>query len=279
MDYKHQLQQLDEFLLESGRINKEEKKEELPCCDNQRLRFDNIYNVCISCGRCYHADEIIIRNQHFNPKYQLSTTIGYGYKYKAIHRIHKWTNYDYRENMANRNYIEIREIGTKLKLTKKMLDNACWIYKSIYIDRNVSSRNKIKRSLYIYCLYASCVEYHTEFNIIETLKDNQLSIENYNKALLKVEDKNKLFLNPNMMKQYQKIKDNWKDTKITLKDIILEYNRICNISKKHKYRLNNNSILIGSIYNLLKTDDKKFYKIFNITPTTINKFRKILSTN
>ena len=95
-----------------------------------------------------------------------------------------------------------------------MIDNVCCIYKSIYIDRNVSSRNKIKRSLYIYCLYASCVEYNSEFDIIETLKDNQLSIENYNKALLKVEDENKLFLNPNMSKQYKKIKDNWGDTKI-----------------------------------------------------------------
>ena len=266
--------QLDTYLLESGKTNIKEEIEEI-CCENPRYRFCDYYRTCINCGTMIPKDEIIIRNQHLNPKYQLSTTIGYGAKYKAIHRIHKWTNYDYRENMANRNYKEIREIGNKLKLNDKIINNACWIYKGIYINRNVSSRNKIKRSLYIYCLYASCVDYHTEFDIIATLKDNSLSIENYNKALLKVNNENKLFLNPNMVKQYKKVIDNW-DKEITMKDIIIEYNKMCKKSKNMKQRLNNNSILIGSIYNLLETDDKKFYKVFNITPTTIIKFKKIL---
>ena len=130
--------QLDSYLLNKG-LAKEKEVEIFVCCENQRHRFDEYYRTCISCGHMTPKDEIIINNQHLNPKYQLSTTIGYGAKYKAIHRIHKWTNYDYRENMANRNYKEIREIGNKLILNDKIINNACWIYKGIYINRNVSS--------------------------------------------------------------------------------------------------------------------------------------------
>ena len=275
MNYKELFNQLDTFL--ETRYPTPPKIIER-CCDNRQLRHNDIEMVCINCGTICLLDEIIIKPQHLNPRYQLSTTIGYAPKTRNIHRLHKWINYDYRENMANRNYVEIREIGDKLKLNHKVLNNACYIYKRIYIDNNVSSRNKIKRSLYVYCLFRSCVDYHTEFDIIQTLKENGLSIENYNKALMKVDDENKLFLNPNMIKQYKKITDNW-TTEITMKDIIVEYNRICKLSKENKYKLNNNSILIGSIYKLLeiKDNDKKFYKVFNITNTTIKKFNKILN--
>ena len=216
-----------------------------PCCDNKQLRFNEIHKVCINCGRMYlDDDEIIIKQQFLNPRYQLTTAIGYSNKnLKSIYRLHKWLNYDYRENMANKNYIEIREIGNKLNLNHKILNNACYIYKTIYIDQNISSRNKIKRSLYIYCLFRSCLDYHKDYDIIQSLKDNNLSIENYNKSLLKVKDENKLFLNPNMTIQFKKLKDNW-TTDITLKDIILKYNDISKISKNQKNKLNNNSILI-----------------------------------
>ncbi len=274
--YKELFNQLDKYLDEHRptppiKIIK-------PCCDNKRVRCGDIDMVCVNCGRIYELDEIVIKQQFLNPKYQLSTTIGYAAKTRSIHRLHKWINYDYRENMANRNYVEIRDMGNKLNLNIKVLNNACYIYKRIYIDNNVSSRNKIKRSLYVYCLFRSCVDYKLDFNIIQTLKDNKLTIENYNKALNKVIDDDKLYLNPNMERQYKKIIDNW-TTDITIKDVIVEYNRICKLSKENKYKLNNNSILIGSIYKLLdiKDNDKKFYKVFNITSTTIKKFAKILN--
>ena len=65
-------------------------------------------------------------------------------------------------------------------------------------------------------------------------------------------------------------------TNVTLTEIIIEYNKNCK-KGKNKKRLNNNSILLASIYNLLYTkkhldDDKEFYKVFNITRTTISKF-------
>ena len=210
MNHRELFNTLDEFL--SNNIVNDDNKhipyESEPCCDNPRIKYDEINSVCISCGRMFMINELIIRPQFLNPKYQLTTTIGYGKINRICRLIHRNINHDYRENMANKNYKEIRNIGEKLKLNDKVLNNACYIYKTIYIDRNVSSRNKIKRSLYVYCLFRSCLDYKLEFNIIDTLKDNGLSIENYNKALLKVEDKDKLFLNPHIYTQYEKIKKN-----------------------------------------------------------------------
>ncbi len=273
--------QLDSILDEMN-INPKKEIEPIPCCDNRRIIHGTEWDVCINCGTCIDPHEIIIKRQFLNPRYQMTTAIGSGGKYKNVRRLHTWANYDYRENMANRNYKEIRDIGNGLNLHQKVLDNACFIYKSIYINKNVSSRNKIKRSLYIYCLARSCVEYHLTFDIIKMLGENGLSIDNYNKAISKVEDENKLFLNVNMVDKMKIAKDNW-DIKFTLINIIELYNKNIRISKGAKLKLNNNSILIGSIYVLLdiskNKEDKKFLNLYNITFTTIKKFIKILELN
>ena len=83
-----------------------------PCCGNPKIRYNEIDKVCISCGLIGAPDYSIIKEQFLNPKYQLSTTIGYGGN-KAVHRIHKWNNYDYRENAANVNYKVIKDMGEK----------------------------------------------------------------------------------------------------------------------------------------------------------------------
>ena len=267
---KELFKKLDDFIGTNNHKPQEER-----CCQKPVIRKMDFFDTCINCGRMYEPFDDIIKEEFLNPLYQSSTSIGYSNKFKGVYRIHKWINHDYKENMANTNYVIIKSMGKKLGLNEKILNNACMIYKRIYIDNKVSSRNKIKQSLFIYCLYKSCLDYDTSFNIIEALKDNKLSIENYNKSLLKVEDESKLFLNPNMPLQYKKLKDNF-TTGITMREIIIEYNRICFISKSKKCKLNNNSILIGSIYNLLNLDDDKpFYNTFNITNTTIKKFSKI----
>jgi hypothetical protein len=69
--------------------------------------------------------------------------------------------------------------------------------------------------------------------------------------------------------------DNY-ETNITLLEIIKEYNILFKLLRNKKYKLNKNSILICSIYKLLKNEtDKKFYSIFNITQSTIKKFIEI----
>ena len=273
--------QLDS-ILEEMNINTHQYQEPKPCCDNPRIVHKTEWDVCVNCGTCMDLTDIIIKRQFLNPRYQLTTSIGGGGKYKNVRRLHTWANYDYRENMANRNYKEMRDMGYKLNLHQKIMDNACYIYKGIYINKNVSSRNKIKRSLYVYCIYRSCMDYKKSINIIDLLNENELSIDNYNKAISKVEDENKLFLNVNMIDKMKIATDNW-DIDFTLMDLITLYNKNIRISKGNKLKLNNNSILIGSIYVLLKIEEnkeeKKFLKQYNITFTTIKKFIKILKLN
>ena len=45
------------------------------CCENPDIRTDGISNTCIKCGRMSNLEEIIIKKQFLNPKYQLSTNI------------------------------------------------------------------------------------------------------------------------------------------------------------------------------------------------------------
>jgi hypothetical protein len=274
MEHKKLLDTLDKFIGNNTSIYLTDD-----CCSNKEIKTDGIMDTCINCGLTLEHREDIIKKDFLNPKYQLSTTIQYNKKYNNINRIHKWSNYDYKENMANKNYEEINNIGEKLNMETWEIRNACMIYRNIYIDKKISSRNKIKRSLFVYCLYTSCCQYNKEFDIIKTLRDNDLSIENYNKAICKIVDENKYFLNTNMTKYFYKLKNFNND--ITMIDIIKEYNINCRRGKNKKCRLNNNSILIGSIYKLLFSDndncDKKFFKIFNITRTTIEKFNKLIT--
>ena len=141
----------------------------------------------------------------------------------------------------------------------------------------MSSRNKIKRSLFLYCLYQSAIEYDTYFDMISALKDNNLSIENFNKALLKVKNPKKQFLNSTMEKQYKRLSLTYPKNKITFRNMIAEYNRVVRLSTQKGLKLNNNSILTCCIFNLLKpSDEKEFFTTFALTSTTLKKFTKII---
>ena len=216
--------------------------------------------------------DIIIRPIFLNPKYQNSTTIRFGGKgCQGVRRIHGWQP-DYRENMANTNYKEIRSIMKHLNLHDKVYNNACFIYKGIYIDENISSRNKIKRSLFIYCIFKSASEYKVGVDVIALLERNALTIGNYNKALLKIDDDEKLFLNKNMKNKFHLLNKNWKDNTITLMDIIIKYNHLLKSNTSIVNKLNNNSILLGTFYLLINDKTKKFYNVYDITSITIAKF-------
>ena len=244
------------------------------CCDKMKLRKGLEYRVCVSCGRCNgKSREDTEYYEVLNARYQNTTTIGYAKNSKKLHRLHKWTNYDYRENMAMKNYKTIRDMCEDFGLHNRVKDNACFIYKRIYIDKMVSSRHKIKECIFMYCILHSCNDYKINFDIISNLRKYNLNINKYNKALLKIEDDDVLFLNKNMESYYNLIIHNFHDKKIKMSDIIILYNILYKKSKNNTYKLNNNSILLGCIYFLL-SEDKRFYRVFNITYTTINKIKK-----
>lgn len=253
--------------------NQEKKKEKKECCENKQLiLIDNFY-TCENCGIVDTNDDYEkLDNEKFrdklNPKYQLTTKIEYKSKYKNLLRIQKWMSYDYQENTANNSYKEIKKIGKKYNIPINILDISCVNYNDIYIKKNISSRNKIKKSIYIYCIYKEAIFYNENLNIFLILKDNNLSINNFNNCLTKLNENN-FFLNENMENYIKLTKENY-DIEINIYELIKKYNE--NINVKNNKKINKNSILIYIFYEIIKPkDDKKFIKIFNITKMTFNK--------
>ncbi len=291
--YSKLLNQLGEYL-EKDEYECIEKEEE-DCCDNPEFRYENTDNifydeddddcevntkVCINCGTISRSEEIKVEQPQLNPRYNLTTEIGYGShsSLRRLKRIHKWTKNEYKDVAANGNYSRIKQMGNELNLNHKIINYACFVFKKVYIEDEKSPRGNIRKSLYIYSLYVSSREYNFNFDIVDVLKKYNLSIVNYNNACLKyISEEEQIHLPKNLVKHYSEFKDNF-TTNITIDDVILEYNLLFKLHQKTKLtkqikKSSENTILMIAIFNLLNLDsNKKFYKIFKITPITINKF-------
>jgi len=250
------------------------------CCEERELREDFIAIRCINCGQTFNLEEDLnIYGCIRNPKYKLSTKMSYQPKYRTLQRLHTWSNYDYKENTANANYEDIKTIGKIIKLSNPIIDNACNFYKQIYIDNQISSRNKIKHCLYIYCLFKSANCFNTTFDLLEVLKKNKLSTDNYNKAMLKVEGDDKLFLHKDMKKYISFVIEKY-DIEIDVIELIRKYNELYKLLLTINNRVNKNSVLMTTIYLIIKPENQKeFIKEFPITKTTLYKFLKIIKDN
>ena len=307
--YEFYFKSLDNFIIKEEL--KIDFKEDVDCCYNQSLIKDytNGSVICENCGICYTDNiEYIDVPIYKNPKFHLSTKMSYLPKWRSIHRLHNWSNYDYQENTANKSYKDIEELGIKLGLHNKQIQKATQYYKIIYIDNNTSSRNKIKKCLFLYCLYKAS---NYKLNIIQILNDNNLTINNFNKAMTKINDEDKLFLH-NKMINYQKIFLNYYRKKsikyLTNKyndfcklhnlkydinntiqnynlfiqnykeeeeeentiDIILRYNIFTKKVKENNIKINNNTILLACFFWYIKCDkDYMFETLFKTTTNTI----------
>jgi len=272
MNYKNYFEKLNDY-----NNKKEEKIIKKDCCNNKKIIIDipNNIEICENCGFTKIYYEYVEENSitQSNPYYRLTSIIANSYRYKNIQRIHKWNNYDYKENTAINSYKKIREIGLKINLNNQIINNSIQEYKELYVNNGISTRYKIKLSLYIYCLFFNSFE-NNFFNIFEVLNEYNLTIDNFNKAINRSEKK-KYFLQNNMIKYIDIIHKNY-NIKFELKKIIITYNEFLNKNDK----FNNNSLLILTLYNLLKEkkDIEKinFYKLFNISKSTIKKISKLI---
>ena len=171
---------LDDFL-----DNNKIEHNYIDCCENMEKREKENYIVCISCGRMFPLIEETDPPIYLNPRFQLKTYIKYSSKFRNLCRLNMWSM-DYRENTANNSYNEIKKICEDYNLNDKIYSKACFLYKYIYIDRNITSRNKIKRSLYIICIKKSASYFSQKLNIKNVLEDNGLTFKNYQKAYGKI---------------------------------------------------------------------------------------------
>ena len=185
-------------------------------------------------------------------------------------RIQKWQSYDYKENTLIKSFKTIKKIGEKLKIQGKLLDKSCYKYKEIYINKNISSRNKIKRCIYIYCIFIIAYENNIKLNIIEILKDNNLSINNFNNCLNKLEENN--FYLHNDMEKYLLLTKEHYNINIDIFFLIEKYNFYIKKLNNNKIKINKNSLLIYTFYNIISPKNvNNFIKIFQISRMTLQK--------
>jgi rubrerythrin len=245
------------------------KKEE--CCDNPMIIKDNTYIICENCGTV-HLDnyDIIKPNKYLNQRFHNCTLINSSMRFKNIRRLHHFSNYSYMECTMLKSFKEMLDICNYLKLGKKVIEGSKIKYKEIFLDRKISSRSNIKRAMYCYCINYSCDYYNVKINIEELLKISKIDIKHYNKVLQKLEKKNIIYNN----KKIEKIKYicRMNNLDINIEKLLDDYK----VLKDKKIKLNNNSILLGLLYEMLEITESKFIKLFKTTRITLNKYKSII---
>ena len=255
----------------------EKKIEKKDCCENKELSLIDNFYVCINCAIVHNNDDYEKLDNGkffntFNPKFQVSTKIEYKNKYKKLYRLQKWNNYNYKENTLQESFRDIKKIGKKYNITIKLLDEACKIYNNIYMKENISSRNKIKKCIYIFCIYQTLFNNNctNDINIFNVLKDYKLSINNFNSCLIKL-DINLFFLHEDMEKFIKITKENYK-IDININYLIELYNQNLIKLKNNNIKINKTSLLIYIFYKLIKEENiKNFINLFSISRMTLTK--------
>lgn len=244
-----------------------------PCCIDENLQLSEslmIY-VCRVCGTVDSntPNNVDFYDKHKNPKI-VKTYIPYSNKYRHLHRINKWGNYDYHEVQLDK---LMKEIDVKLKDYKR--DEVSFtkgLFSIMY--KNLSIRAKIKDSLIAYCLFTALLTKNRKADIDEILKVLNISIKNYTDLNKKL-DKDKLIYLKEMNTYLKLI-----DYKIEKNDFIQMYSKFIEVNNR---KFNNKSILLGIIYHELnKRDDfdkKDFYTTFSISKTSIKNVCAFITQN
>lgn len=287
-DFEFLLKELDNYDMKGNKIKrlityKPTYVEEYICCEDMihEVYHNQQTKVCINCGLVSSYQEHINQNTRLNNKYNLSTTVStFNNKYKTLNKLNNWFNYDYKENTLMKSCDEIEKICKNFNLNK-IIKKAKFLYKNIYIDNNITSRNKIKNALYIYSIYLICKKNNIEIDLDDLLVYSNIKLNHFMKAISKlktIEDEYKIskydyFPNNKLKNMYQEIVS--KGYKLNKKIVLETYYNL--YENRVDMKLNITSINIASIYssmNLLK--DKEFINLFKSTKYSKIKIEKLI---
>ena len=299
-DYTHFFKQLGNVLKETNYNNDDGVvlyKTLKNCCNNPDINYNNTYTTCINCCKVSLDNFIYVEpNVYLNKKFHLSTTISGSSKFNTLKRFHQWGNYNYKETTLMKTLKIFEIICNHFEINNIILDRSKFLYKTIYIDNKISSRSNIKNAMYIYCIYESCKEKNFKIDLEDLIdffdkniknkyikkknikkKKVKFTIDHYSKCLKKIEkylniknEDNTIFIDVKLKKKYEIcIKKKLDINKIELITLYNKY-KTYNTTKK----INNNSIILGVIYLLVKdkVNLKRFIKIFKTTKITLKKF-------
>ncbi len=255
------------------------------CCDNPEFLHNNTYKSCINCGVCkYNNIEEVDKIIHLNPNYNLTTEIGYcPSKYNNIRRIHKWKQRVHTEYTMMKELKNFDEVKEHFNIDECIIENAKHFYKKIYLDNKIYSRGNVRISIYIYCIYYTCVEF--DFNIVleELLHFFNVTLISYIKGAKKVEKELDIKFNLISLQMEELLQEKYELCMLYLleineKDVLRLYNqKKIYKGKSIDGKFTRKTIILGIYYQLLKSQlhIKEYCKIFGTSPDTIKKTFKI----
>lgn len=263
-----------DILNEHNKIERQEKEEkvEKQCCYNPIIIYNDTYIVCENCAVVQKNDlEYDEPIKYLNNKFHLTTLISKSNKkYYHLNRLQKYNNYNYKEVTMINSFQEIKDICNQFNLSKQIYDVAITKYKDIYIDKQISSRDNIKKSIYLYCIIFACDYHNQNKNLEKMLNYINVKKKHYHKAVKKVNKNDIIFINDLLNKKLLECEKN--NITISKDDIIILYNNY----SKYNLKLNKNSLILFLFYIKLNKNHEDFINIFKTTKITLNKFDKIL---
>ena len=265
MEFEKYFKVLEKYEEKKEKVEKVEKVEK----HEWVIDSENSYEVCVKCGLCREYTEIEPTIKYLNNKFHLTTVIVGGKNTRenyVIKKLQKWNNYNYKEVVMNKSFGVIEKICDNFSLTKKVYFMAINKYKNVFLDDKISSRDKIKRCVYVYCILCSCEIYDIDIDIDDLLDYIKVKKKHYLKALKKI-DKNNIYFIKNIVESKINIcLENNID--VDINDIYNDYKSLKNTDMK----INKNSLILFLFYRNINVSNEKFIELFNTTKITIKKF-------
>lgn len=288
MDYLDLLKHLD---------NKVEIKEiEEIECEHDIILSDYTY-VCRKCGviqseeyekEDYNSTQHCIQQTSlfFKPRTYISS--GNSDKHKVLTRLHQWANYNTREVEADKCYGLIKDMLIILipnyegenHIGDKILNHAKLIWYNLYIlaedEKKIRTRSAIRKGVFAYCIFKAFNQFDYNYDIIESLSQLNIPISKYNKALLKVNDEDKIYLHTRLLKYLEIIQTYRPD--ISQYYLIERFNenyknKIKKNKQENRINVNKNSLLKTLSYKIISKfiTKQEAYLQFDITAITLSK--------
>lgn len=279
MDYEKYFKLLEK----KEKIEKIDKIKDFVICNNcneknvKIIEYHNSLEICTNCGSCDNFLEIIEPINYLNKNFHLTTIIVGGKcsttNYK-IKRLQKWKNYNYKEYTMTKSFEDIKNICNHLNLNNlnnKVYEISISKYKNIFLDKKISSRDNIKKAIYIYCIVFSCNYLNIKINVDDIINFVNIQKKHYLKGLKKVDKNNIYFIKKNVESKIKLCNDN--NIYINKNIIYDEYY----LYTKKNLKINKNSLILYLFFKNLNIPDKDFINIFNTTKVTIKKFNDLLN--
>lgn len=249
------MKKLDEFI---ATIYPDKPKKIKVCCPSYKrvLSPNLLLYACENCGMVLKENYEVYEYGEYKGNY-VRTYMNYNPNMRGILRLHKWINYDRMDVIVN-DYIKS---FNDYDFDKEVIRKAKVLFKDEF--KSLKIRGKVKKGFICYCFYKSHLlnDYPVDIDLL--FKYFDITQNNYNDAVKKLNDK--IFYPHNLKYYLKQIKQN-----INKNKFIKDYNKY----KRNNNEFNNKTLILGLLCKYLKIEnDKKqldeFIRKFNISDNSL----------